>query len=113
MRAIRPRPSPPAASPPWAWGAGYLNAARAMARMADAPLTDALRAIAVPVHVIQGAEDVFCPRKAAAILREAMPQAGYAEIPQAGHLIAVDQPDRLAEAIIRAMTPPAPAGEAQ
>lgn len=73
-------------------GAGYVNAARAMLELAQAPLTDRLREIAVPVHIIQGLDDVFCPVKAAEILREAMPDAGYSEIPRAGHLIAVDQP---------------------
>lgn len=73
-------------------GAGYANAARAMLELAQAPLTDRLREIAVPVHIIQGLEDAFCPVKAAEILREAMPEAGYSEIPRAGHLIAVDQP---------------------
>lgn len=84
-------------------GAGYANAARAMIAMAQAPLTDRLREIAVPVHIIQGAGDMFCPRKAADILRDAMPQAGYAEIPDAGHLMSVDQPKRLAREIIAAL----------
>lgn len=85
-------------------GAGYVNAARAMIAMAEDALTERLRDIQVPVHIIQGVEDVFCPQKAADILREAMPKASYAEIPGAGHLIAVDQPDLLTLEITRAMT---------
>lgn len=85
-------------------GAGYANAARAMIALAAAPLTERLRDIRVPVHIIQGAGDVFCPKKAADILREAMPQASYSEIPDAGHLIAVDQPDLLARDIVAALT---------
>ncbi len=77
-------------------GAGYVNAARAMIALAAAPLTERLRGIEVPVHIIQGEKDAFCPLKAAEILREAMPEAGYSEIPDAGHLMAVDQPDLLA-----------------
>lgn len=84
-------------------GTGYVNAARAMIAMAADPMTDRLRDIKVPVHIIQGAADVFCPQKAADILREAMPQARYAEIPEAGHLIAVDQPDLLAMEIAKAL----------
>lgn len=84
-------------------GAGYINAARAMIAMANAPMTDRLRDIQVPVHIIQGADDVFCPRKAADILREAMPHASYAEIHDAGHLISVDQPDLLARELSRAL----------
>jgi len=84
-------------------GAGYVNAARAMVALAAAPITERLRGIRVPVHIIQGGEDAFCPRKAADILRDAMPQAGYAEIPDAGHLMTADQPERLALEISRAL----------
>jgi len=71
--------------------------------VASAPLTERLREIRVPVHIIHGEKDVFCPQKATEILREAMPEAGYAEIPDAGHLIAVDQPDLLALEISKAL----------
>jgi pimeloyl-ACP methyl ester carboxylesterase len=84
-------------------GAGYVNAARAMIALASAPLTERLREIRVPVHIVQGEKDVFCPAKAAEILREAMPEAGYSEIPEAGHLMAVDQPDLLALEISRVL----------
>ena len=84
-------------------GEGYINAARAMIALAEAPLTERLRSIQVPVFILQGAADVFCPQKAADILRDAMPGAAYAEIPGAGHLMAVDQPDLLALEISRAL----------
>lgn len=82
-------------------GQGYVNAARAMVALSEAPMTERLRAIDVPVHIIQGEKDVFCPRKAADILRGAMPNAGYTEIPNAGHLMTVDQPDLLVQEICR------------
>lgn len=82
---------------------GFANAARAMIALADAPMTESLRNIKVPVHIIQGLKDMFCPPKAAEILRQAMPQATYAEIPDTGHLMSVDQPERLAQAISRAV----------
>ena len=84
-------------------GAGYINAAKAMVAMSASPMTDRLREIRVPVHIIQGADDVFCPKKAADMLRDAMPHATYSEIAQAGHLIAADQPEQLALEIFRAL----------
>lgn len=84
-------------------GAGFVNAARAMVQLASEPLTERLREIQVPVHIIQGEKDAFCPHKASEILREAMPQATYAEIADAGHLMSVDQPERLALEISRAV----------
>ncbi|MFC0216794.1 pimeloyl-ACP methyl ester carboxylesterase [Pseudochelatococcus lubricantis] len=82
-------------------GAGYVNAARAMVGLAAVSMTERLRDIRVPVHIIQGENDVFCPLKAAQIMRDAMPDAGYTNIPDAGHLIAADQPDLLARELSR------------
>jgi len=84
-------------------GAGFINAAKAMVALSASPLTERLREIRVPVHIIQGVDDMFCPKKAADILRGAMPHATYAEIAQAGHLIAVDQPEQLALEISKAL----------
>lgn len=84
-------------------GRGYRNAARAMIAMGAEPLTERLREIRTPVHIVQGVEDMFCPIKAAEILRAAMPHATYSEIPGAGHLLAVDQPDLLANDIAAAI----------
>lgn len=84
-------------------GAGDVNAARAMIAMHSAPITERLSDLSVPVHIIQGASDIFCPQKAADTLREAMPQANYSEILEAGHLIAVDQPDIFALEVAKAL----------
>lgn len=84
-------------------GSGFINAAKALIALSLSPMTERLREIRVPVHIIQGMDDVFCPKKAADILREAMPHATYAEISHAGHLIAVDQPEQLALEIFRAL----------
>ena len=73
-------------------GAGYVNAARAMIGMRSAPLNPRLDRIAVPVDVIGADRDAFCPRRAADILLEALPDARYHEISGAGHLVSVDQP---------------------
>jgi pimeloyl-ACP methyl ester carboxylesterase len=74
-------------------GRGYANAATAMAGLRESPLTPDLAAIECPVTVIGGEDDALCPRKAADILLEALPQATYREIPAAGHLMNVDNPD--------------------
>ncbi len=74
-------------------GAGYVNAARAMIAMRSAPLNPRLGRVAVPVEVIGADRDLFCPRKAADILVEALPDARYHEITGAGHLVSVDRPE--------------------
>ena len=84
-------------------GDGYINAARAMARLYEDPLTELLPEITCPVHVIGGDADVFCPRKAAEIMLAALRHGTYHEVAHAGHLMSVDQPDAYAEAIRNAL----------
>jgi pimeloyl-ACP methyl ester carboxylesterase len=73
-------------------GAGYINAARAMKRLANEPLDPILRRITCRVDVIGGEKDVFCPRKAADILMSSLADAEYHEIEGAGHLMSIDSP---------------------
>ncbi len=73
-------------------GQGYINAARAMMGLRDMPLTPRLTKIKQHVDLIGAAQDIFCPRKAADIMLDALPNATYHEIAAAGHLITVDQP---------------------
>ncbi|MBZ0130825.1 MAG: alpha/beta hydrolase [Rhodobacteraceae bacterium] len=73
-------------------GGGYINAARAMIALADSSLTPLLADISVPVTVIGGEKDAFCPKKAADMICAELPDAAYHEIPDAGHLMSVDQP---------------------
>lgn len=84
-------------------GAGYINAAQAMVGLGDAPMTEQLSSILSPVDIIHADQDVFCPAKAADMLKEAMPNAGYYEVAGAGHLISVDQPVLYAQAIAAAL----------
>ena len=84
-------------------GDGYVNAARAMARLNEEPLTQVLPEIACPVHVIGGEADVFCPRKAADIMIDGLRHGTYHEVAGAGHLMSVDQPDAYAQAIRNAL----------
>lgn len=76
-------------------GAGYVNAARAMTRVNEFPLTPTIERITVPVEVIGGELDTFCPRKAADILMAGLRTARYWEIPGVGHLMNVDNPDQV------------------
>ena len=73
-------------------GRGYINAARAMARVNTVPLTDVLPNVRVHVDVVGADNDTFCPRKAADLLMAGLPDATYWEIPAAGHLMNVDNP---------------------
>ena len=84
-------------------GDGYVNAASAMARLNEDPLTRCLPDITCPVHVIGGDADVSCPRKAAEIMLAALRHGTYHEVAQAGHLMSVDQPEAYAEAIRNAL----------
>ncbi|MCB1256899.1 MAG: alpha/beta hydrolase [Microthrixaceae bacterium] len=71
-------------------GAGYINGARAMARVNTHPLTDVLPTIKVHVDVVGATNDAFCPRKAADLLMEGLPDATYLELDGLGHLMNVD-----------------------
>lgn len=84
-------------------GRGYINAARAMRRMSDEPLTPLLPQIACRVEVIGGEKDAFCPRKASDILIGGLRAAQYQEIPGAGHLMSIDNPAAYADAIRTAL----------
>jgi pimeloyl-ACP methyl ester carboxylesterase len=84
-------------------GEGYVNAARAMARLHGEPLTPLLSKIHCPVDVVGGDGDLFCPRKAADIIVEALEDGVYREIENAGHLMSVDQPAAYGEAIRAAL----------
>ncbi|MCC6224956.1 MAG: alpha/beta fold hydrolase [Microthrixaceae bacterium] len=80
-------------------GAGYINAAKAMARVNTAPLTDLLPAIPIHVDVVGGSQDAFCPRKAADLLMAGLVDATYWELEGLGHLMNVDDPAAVTEVI--------------
>jgi pimeloyl-ACP methyl ester carboxylesterase len=73
-------------------GGGYINAARAMAALHEAPLTPRLSEVKVHVDVVGATGDTFCPMKAAQIILDALPDSTYLEIPDAGHLMNIDNP---------------------
>lgn len=82
-------------------GDGYVNAARAMIGMRSDPLHPRLQSVAMPVDVVGADQDVFCPRRASELIVEALPDGRYHEIAHAGHLVSVDQPQRIGELIAR------------
>ncbi len=73
-------------------GAGYVNASRAMAALCDSPLTPRLTDITTHVDVVGADHDAFCPAKAAQIIVDALSDVTYREVPEAGHLMNVDNP---------------------
>jgi pimeloyl-ACP methyl ester carboxylesterase len=84
-------------------GGGYVNAARAMAALNQAPLTPRLTEVTVRVDVVGAASDTFCPAKAAQIILEALPDGSYREIPDAGHLMNIDNPQGVTDVLRRTL----------
>jgi len=82
-------------------GLGYINASRAMIGVRSKPLNPDLDRVAVRVDVVGADRDAFCPRRAADIMIEVLPDGNYHEIPDSGHLISVDQPERYGQLIAR------------
>lgn len=85
-------------------GRGYANAARAMAALNGAPLTPRLADVKAPVDVVGASADAFCPPKAAAIITDALTDVTYHEIPDAGHLMNIDDPDAVTAVLRTALS---------
>ena len=64
---------------------GYLNACRAMLRLADEPMIQELGAIDCPTAVLAGELDPYCPPRASEMIAEAIPGAELTVVPGAGH----------------------------
>ncbi|MBS1881452.1 MAG: alpha/beta fold hydrolase [Actinobacteria bacterium] len=82
-------------------GAGYVNAARAMAAIHEVPLNSTLEQIRRPVLVLSGERDRFCPRRAAEIMLEHLAQAEFEELPRVGHLVTDEDPGHFTETLVR------------
>jgi pimeloyl-ACP methyl ester carboxylesterase len=78
---------------------GYVNGARAVCSMRIDSLHDLLPRIAVPVLVVSGEHDTWCPRRAADLMLENLSQGSYAEIRGVGHLVTDEAPDTLVDQI--------------
>ena len=75
---------------------GYVGTCAAIR---DADLSEGSRTIQVPTLVVCGAEDSATPPELTRTLLDLIPHASYREIPGAGHLPCVEQPELLADAI--------------
>jgi pimeloyl-ACP methyl ester carboxylesterase len=64
---------------------GYLNACRAMLRLADEPMMPELGAINCPTCVLAGERDPYCPPRASEMIAAAIPGAELTVVPEAGH----------------------------
>lgn len=74
-------------------------AQRAMAARPDS--FDTLRAVDVPSLVVVGEEDVLTPRGNAEAMAEALPDAVFVAVPEAGHLTPLESPADVVSALER------------
>ncbi len=72
-------------------------AQRAMALRADS--LDTLRGVAVPALVIRGTEDVLSSAEDVQAMVAALPHGRLVEVPEAGHLTAMERPDAVTTAL--------------
>tara|TARA_E500000318_G_scaffold86407_1_gene82856 strand:+ start:12482 stop:13276 length:795 start_codon:yes stop_codon:yes gene_type:complete len=77
---------------------GYLGCCAAIR---DADLTEATLSLTVPTLVLCGAEDGATPPTLVKAMADAMKNASYVEVPNAGHIPSLEQPDFLADAMNR------------
>ncbi|MCP4979329.1 MAG: alpha/beta hydrolase [Gammaproteobacteria bacterium] len=66
---------------------GYLNAGRAMARLAEEPIVQDLDRIDCPTLVIAGETDPYCPPRASEKIAGAIPGSILEVVPKAGHCL--------------------------
>lgn len=76
---------------------GYVAALEAMKHRPDS--TPTLSRIRVPTLVVVGAEDVLTPPSVARAMQAAIPGARLAEVPGAGHLANLEEPEGFNEAL--------------
>ncbi|WP_028275155.1 alpha/beta hydrolase [Arthrobacter sp. I3] len=81
-------------------GSGYINASRAMAALNESPLTPRLADITIHVDVVGADHDAFCPAKAARIIVDNLSDVTYREVPNAGHLMNVDNPSAVTQVLL-------------
>jgi len=71
---------------------GYLNACRAMLKLADEPMMPKLGAINCPTLVLAGELDPYCPPRASEMIADAIPGAELTVIAGAGHCMHWESP---------------------
>jgi 3-oxoadipate enol-lactonase len=78
-------------------------------RPPDPPPIDALESVAVPTLIAVGQADVPCFREMSAVLARRIPDAQYRVVPDAGHMINMEQPLAVNELLTRFLTDFTPA----
>ena len=73
---------------------GYLNACRAMLRLAEEPMMSELDSIGCPTLVLAGEHDPYCPPRASEMIATAIPSAQLIVIPGAGHCLHWELPEK-------------------
>jgi pimeloyl-ACP methyl ester carboxylesterase len=81
--------------------AGFANGCRAMVRLNAEPLDPELDRIKAPTLVVAAELDQHCPPVAGQIIVERLPGARMEIIPDSGHQVEVEQPQRLSAAVLR------------
>ncbi len=79
---------------------GYLNACRAMLRLADEPMMPELGDIDCPTLVLAGENDPYCPPRASEMIAAAIPGAKLTVIPAAGHCVHWELPELTNELVL-------------
>lgn len=78
---------------------GYLNAGRAMLRLATEPMIQDLGAIRCSTLVVAGEHDPYCPPRASEMIANAIPGAELEVIPEVGHCFHWEASERTNEII--------------
>lgn len=81
--------------------AGVAWAQRAMAARPDS--TDVLRTVDVPTVVVAGEEDAVMPPEVLRDLADTVPNAELVVVPEAGHLIPLEAPEPVVDAVSRVL----------
>ncbi len=77
---------------------GYCGCAAALQTLDYARRLESLK---VPTHYVVGAQDLGAPPEVVRTMHAATPGSQYIEIPDAGHISAVERPDEFNDAIVR------------
>ncbi len=78
---------------------GYLNAGRAMLRLAAEPMIQDLGMIRCPTLVVAGEHDPYCPPRASEMIADAISGAELEVVPDVGHCFHWEASERINEII--------------
>ncbi|HEY9558843.1 MAG TPA: alpha/beta fold hydrolase, partial [Acidimicrobiales bacterium] len=75
---------------------------RCLLAMAEMDLRAGLAGAAIPATILVGTRDLLTPVRSARSLQQAWPRAGLRILPGAGHMLPLERPDDIVEAVLRA-----------